>query len=74
MAQFTSVAADFLVSQPRQGCAGPTSMTSKLRRLASSVSNNAINRDLAKLHKNKRNNLNRSNGVVDSLTISAPRP
>ena len=52
----------------------PTSVTSKLHDLAASVSNNAINRDLAKLRKNKRTNLNSSNGALDSSTISAPSP
>ena len=41
--QFTSVAADFLVSQPSLGGTGPTSVSSKLHDLAVSVSNNAIN-------------------------------
>ena len=49
-------------------------MTSKLHDLAASVSNNAINRDLAKLRKNKRTNLNPSNGALDSSTISASSP
>ena len=47
-------------------------MTSKLHDLAASVSNNAINRDPAKLCKNKRTNLNPSYGALDSCTISAP--
>ena len=58
---FTSVAADFLVAQPSLGGTGPTSVTSKLHDLAASVSNNAINRDPAKLCKIKRTNLNLSN-------------
>ena len=49
-------------------------MTSKLHDLAASVSNNAINRDLGKLCKNKRTKLNHSNGALDSSTISAPSP
>ena len=49
--QFTSVAADFLVVQPSLDGIGPTSVTSKLHDLAASVSNNAINRDPAKLRK-----------------------
>ena len=72
--QFTLVAADFLVAQPSLGSTGPTSVTSKLHDLAASASNNAINRDAAKLHKNKHTNLNSSNGVLDSSTISAPSP
>ena len=38
------------------------------------TSNNAINREPAKLQKNKCTNLNPSNRVVDSLTISALSP
>ena len=70
--QFTSVAADFLVAQPSLGGTGPTSVTSKLHDLAASVSNNAINRDPAKLRKNKCTNLNPSYRALDSSTISAP--
>ena len=72
--QFTSVAADFLVAQPSLVSTGPTSITSKLHDLAASVSNNPINREPAKLRKNKLTNLNSSNGALDSLTISAPSP
>ena len=72
--QFISVSADFLVAQPGQGGAGTTSVSSKLHGLAASVSNSAINKDPAKLCKNKHTNLNPSNGVVDSLSISAPSP
>ena len=60
------------MAQPSLGGTGPTSVTSKLHDLAASVSNNATNRDPAKLHKNKRTNLNSSNGALDSSTISAP--
>ena len=72
--QFTSVAADFLVAQPFLGHTGPTSVTSKLHDLAASASNNAINRDPAKLRKNKRTNLNPSNGALDSSTIFVQSP
>ena len=50
--QLTSVAADFLVAQPYLAGTGPTSVTSNLHDLAASVSNNAINRDPARLRKN----------------------
>ena len=69
--QFTSVAADFLVSQPSLGGTGPTSVSSKLHYLPASVSNNAINRDPAKLRKNKHINLSPSIEALDSSTISA---
>ena len=72
--QFTSVAADFLVAQPGRGGAGHTSVTSKLHCSAASISNNGINRDPAKLYKNKCTNINPSNGILDSLTIFAPSP
>ena len=73
--QFTSVATDFLGAQPGQGgVAMLASVTSRLHVLAASANNNAINRDHAKLRKNKHINLNSSNGVVDSLTIPAPSP
>ena len=49
-------------------------MTSKLHDLAASVSSNAINRDPAKLCKNKRTNLNPSNGALDLSTIFASSP
>ena len=60
------------MAQPSLGGTGPASVTSKLHDLAASVSNNAINRDPAKLHKNKLTNLNPSNGALYSFTISAP--
>ena len=68
------MAADFLVAQPSLDGTGPTSVTSELHDFAASVSNNAINKDLEKLRKNKRTNLNPSNGALNSSTISAQSP